>query len=502
MNLLDILKGIENLAIELLLWIIYIPKTLYKIIKQPFWVPKYIDDELGKGEKFTNYMSPVLLYLGISVILFVLSDMIVSSNKKDFLSEVQGLKGLLFLILPLLFALTIELFRKGAFNRVAVLRGLYIQCYYLSPVMLALFAFMINDALYFHYMDLTTNDFGESIIDSVPSLLLILTILWFIIIQIKFISGDLQMNKLKAFGVFFINIFVLFLGAGYFAIISDTNIDNTLVNDPEVYEFTLNETGEYTIEIIDIQDFLLNDDNYSIALENKTDRNIALDPFGIKSTINDSQINLIHGQAISGPVGEDRPHVFRGKEGDVVQINIFIPKEASNNATELYLYKGAATDRFGGEFITSPLYLTEEDTPDVRIAEFVLPSSGQYSFTLSNLMNISEEVQFYGLALVFLNEQYYVATPEIKYNEKYEGNFTSGGDWKFSGKVGDKLKLTVNSPVVDLSFNIYKEGESIIPIHNENYVPILKWIYVLFFGYAVVLGYMAFFKKRKKEETT
>jgi hypothetical protein len=50
------------LAFEILLWIIFIPKTLFKIIWNPSWVPKYVDEELAKEkDRFSEYLSPMLL---------------------------------------------------------------------------------------------------------------------------------------------------------------------------------------------------------------------------------------------------------------------------------------------------------------------------------------------------------------------------------------------------------------------------------------------------------
>ena len=109
MGIIDILKGIEKLAVELLMWLIYIPKTIYKIIKDPNWVMDYVHVELTKEEKFKAYMSPVLLFLGVSVVLFVLLDsgMLTSpayDQKSNSISDqIQDAVGLLFLGILCLF---------------------------------------------------------------------------------------------------------------------------------------------------------------------------------------------------------------------------------------------------------------------------------------------------------------------------------------------------------------------------------------------------------------
>lgn len=69
-SLINLLEGFEQLAYRLLIWIILIPKTIVKIIFDPGFAPGYIHDELenDKDSPFDEYMSPVILYLGITLI--------------------------------------------------------------------------------------------------------------------------------------------------------------------------------------------------------------------------------------------------------------------------------------------------------------------------------------------------------------------------------------------------------------------------------------------------
>jgi hypothetical protein len=68
-SILGFLEEIENLAYKILLWIIFIPKTIVQITLNPGWVPEYVRAEL-KQEKspFDEYMSPVILLLVVSLI--------------------------------------------------------------------------------------------------------------------------------------------------------------------------------------------------------------------------------------------------------------------------------------------------------------------------------------------------------------------------------------------------------------------------------------------------
>lgn len=74
-DLTKIIEGIEDLAYNLLIWILLIPKTLAKIVFHPAWAPGYVSEKLKEdaGGKFDDYLSPVLLILLCSLIPFIYS---------------------------------------------------------------------------------------------------------------------------------------------------------------------------------------------------------------------------------------------------------------------------------------------------------------------------------------------------------------------------------------------------------------------------------------------
>lgn len=74
-NITDFLNEIEKLAYKILLWVLLLPKTLLKIILDPNWVPGYVKKELdGDSENaFDKYMSPVVLFLIVTLIPAILT---------------------------------------------------------------------------------------------------------------------------------------------------------------------------------------------------------------------------------------------------------------------------------------------------------------------------------------------------------------------------------------------------------------------------------------------
>jgi len=151
MNIANILAGLEKLVVELLLWILFIPKTLYKVVSDPEWVPGYVDAELDRepdqeSDRFDSYLSPIPLFFTCSVVLFVILAELEETASEGLkpnvlLDSLQGNTGILaalgFLSLPLLFSLGVEMVRREVLTRQRIQRSMYIQCFYFSPLILS-----------------------------------------------------------------------------------------------------------------------------------------------------------------------------------------------------------------------------------------------------------------------------------------------------------------------------------------------------------------------------
>lgn len=231
MNILNILEGIEKLVVELLLWIIFVPKTLFKILADPEWVPGYVEKELAKeSDRFDNYISPILLFLPASAVLFVIFNTLdpnammgaakLPAGEKiiQLLQGDQGvLAGLGFLSLPLLFALATELLRGAGITRQGIRRALYIQCFYFSPLTLSVFAFLLFSEL------LPQEEFVIYF-----SALLFATVMpiWFLIVEVKLIKGELKSGLWKAIGVLLGCILAFIIGGTFLLLALDPEFRN------------------------------------------------------------------------------------------------------------------------------------------------------------------------------------------------------------------------------------------------------------------------------------
>lgn len=70
-SFLNFIEVIENLVLQVLIWIIFLPKTLFKVLWNPSWVPKFVESELSKKEnRFSEHVSPVILLTIVALGLF------------------------------------------------------------------------------------------------------------------------------------------------------------------------------------------------------------------------------------------------------------------------------------------------------------------------------------------------------------------------------------------------------------------------------------------------
>jgi hypothetical protein len=116
-------------------------------------------------------------------------------------SETSILAALIFMGLPLVFALSIEMFRGYSITSSVLKRTFYTQCYFFAPLYLSIWSFILFVGFYW----------VDSINDSLMFLLLlVLTIIciWFIINQVRLIKHERAIGLFKATVIFGFAIFI------------------------------------------------------------------------------------------------------------------------------------------------------------------------------------------------------------------------------------------------------------------------------------------------------
>jgi len=81
-TIFSLIEGLEKLAYRILMWFIFIPKTLLRITVDPGWAYEYIKGELKQKDAppFDEYMSPVVLLLTVALIPAILLNFLPSSQ--------------------------------------------------------------------------------------------------------------------------------------------------------------------------------------------------------------------------------------------------------------------------------------------------------------------------------------------------------------------------------------------------------------------------------------
>ena len=328
MNLLNILESIEKLALEIILWLIFIPKTIFKVISEPDWVIDYVELEMKKPTgRYDNYISPILLFLVSSVVFFIINNIVDSSTGLAFQNysnvtfesvsaTLSGPAGILaalgFLTLPLLFSFGTELLNGQSFTRKRFQRIISIQCFYFSPLALSFYSVSLLAAF--------------PLLKNIALGLLVVIFLWFCIAEIKLFGSELKYGSLRATALLTALIFTVFLANA--AITNTTRkqlyVDANPAGYAETTSVRLPHNGRYAIITEGIEG---TSGAYALVLNQVRTTGF----FGLEndeeelSDVNDTLGVLIPDQPALGTVRSDMPGrwTFTGVAGDTLDLTAY-----------------------------------------------------------------------------------------------------------------------------------------------------------------------------------
>jgi len=257
MNIINVVEGIEKLIVELLTWIVLIPRTLRKILENPQAVPGYIDEELAKPSgRFENYISPVLLFLICSVVLYfvdaqiVQSDLALSDRADRFAKALQGINAsglaFAFLGLPLFLGVVTHATMKTDFTGDWLKRVLYIQCCYCAPLTLGFFSVSLGLSGTYEVSAFRTAA------DNVLLLLFIAILTWFLVAEIQLLRRERAMGVLGASVTLGLTLVGFLIVLGFVASAfedSEGPIDDEFGGHESLIDYPLPATGRYTVVV-------------------------------------------------------------------------------------------------------------------------------------------------------------------------------------------------------------------------------------------------------------
>lgn len=150
MDFLRLLQSLEELLYEVMTWLIFYPRTLWRTIRHPIQMLHYSDRELRDApeDRFTDTLSPPLFLL-LTILLSHLIEMashqslpkVTTTIGQQIVASDQNLlllRFVLFSIYPLLFAARRLNAQRTPLNRETLRQPFFAQCYIAGPAALVL----------------------------------------------------------------------------------------------------------------------------------------------------------------------------------------------------------------------------------------------------------------------------------------------------------------------------------------------------------------------------
>ena len=134
-------QSIEDAVYEVMVWILLLPKTLFRSMFRPRWTIAYVNEEWEKKpeDRFDEFLSPVLLWLIVAVFPLTVSTILQNGSIKSVQDVVGALhdgllsQALYALIIPFTYITWMEWMSDHPVKKSTLKRSFYIHCYALAP---------------------------------------------------------------------------------------------------------------------------------------------------------------------------------------------------------------------------------------------------------------------------------------------------------------------------------------------------------------------------------
>lgn len=209
MDFLKILKSFEEFLYEAVTWLVFFPRTLWRVTLHPQRMARYADDELGDPlrSQFTDALSPPLFLLLAVLLAHALeiathAAMPATANElsRAVFGSQQNLliyRAITFGIWPLIATVYLLHRTRTPLDRETMRRPFYVQCYLAAPFAIAL----SSGAVFVRMKDPATQLVGLAV--------MALACLWYVCVQAHWFRLGLQLPWWRAIGA---TVLVLVLG--------------------------------------------------------------------------------------------------------------------------------------------------------------------------------------------------------------------------------------------------------------------------------------------------
>ena len=189
---MKIIKSLEALLYELMVWLVFYPLTLFRALVHPLKLMDYADDELDDADedRYSDALSPPI-FLAISLGLVHLVELagiwnIVTEGLLADDTNLIAFRVVAFSLYPLMLSLRLLRARKVQLDRKTLRLPFYAQCFVAAP-----FALAMDAATLFLAADLGWQvGFGT----------MLAGILWYLAVQTIWFRRELRSGWLRGFG--------------------------------------------------------------------------------------------------------------------------------------------------------------------------------------------------------------------------------------------------------------------------------------------------------------
>lgn len=202
MDLMRLVRSLEEFLYAVMTWLIFYPRTLWRIVRRPLEIAQAVKLELAKPseEQFGDLLSPPL-FLVLSIFLVHMAELGFNqapdtASLSPMAREVMGSEQLLLLfraivysLFPLLMASSL-LRRKGVpVDRETLRAPFFVQCYFVVPLVICEAAAILMARV----------DAADL---SVPAAALLISgVVWFLWVQNNWFRAELGIAKIRALGI-------------------------------------------------------------------------------------------------------------------------------------------------------------------------------------------------------------------------------------------------------------------------------------------------------------
>jgi hypothetical protein len=201
MDFLRLIRSLEELLYEVMSWLLFYPRTLWRVITRPSALAAYADAEMDEegDEQFIDLMSPPL-FLMLSILLAHLIEITLHLNPTAAQSELARevmesdrnllmFRSIVFSLFPMLMAGD-ALRRAGRpMDRNTLKRPFYLQCFFAGP-----FAVFLSGAA-------TMMRLQNDAVRVAGLVLAVVTMVWYVVTVARWLRSSLAIGFGRSIGI-------------------------------------------------------------------------------------------------------------------------------------------------------------------------------------------------------------------------------------------------------------------------------------------------------------